>query len=79
MKVIKMKVKEGDSNWELVFKTQNPVQADIVAGNLENDGLHVVTINKRDSSYTMFGFIELYVPEDEYETAIKLISEAQYE
>ena len=79
MKVIKMKAKEGDSNWELVFKTQNPVQADIVAGNLENNGLNVVTINKRDSSYTVFGFIELYVLEDEYETAIKLISEAEYE
>ena len=79
MKVIKMKAKQGDSNWELVFKTQNPMQADIVAGNLENNGLNVVTINKRDSSYTVFGFIELYVLEDEYETAIKLISEAQYE
>ena len=80
MKVIKMKTKnEGDSDWEMVFKTQNPVQADIVAGNLKNDGIEVVVINKRDSSYTVFGFVELYVPEDQSEIAKKLISEAQYE
>ena len=80
MKVIKMKTKkDGDPDWEMVFKTQNPVQADIVAGNLKNDGIEVVVINKRDSSYTMFGFVELYVPEDQSEIAKKLISEAQYE
>jgi len=75
-----MKTDKGDdSNWKSVFKTQNPVQADIVAGNLKNDGIEVVVINKRDSSYTVFGFVELYVPEDQYDLALKLISEAEYE
>ena len=63
----------------MVFKTQKPIQADIIAGNLKNNGIEAVTINKRDSSYTIFGFIEIYVPEADYEEALKLIEEADYE
>ena len=80
MKVIKMNSKgEDHSDWKMVFKTQNPVQADIIAGNLENNGVNVVVINKRDSSYLVFGYIELYVHEDEFDMATKLIEEAQDE
>ena len=78
MKVIKMKNKD-DIQWKKVFMTQKPIQAEIVAGNLENNGITVVTINKRDSSYTAFGWIELMVPEDEYEMAMQLITEAKDE
>jgi hypothetical protein len=73
MKVIKMN-NDDDISWKKVFTTQKPIEADIVAGSLENEGINVVKFNKRDSSYLAFGYIELYVPAPEYDMAVQLIS-----
>jgi len=77
MKVIRMK-HDDEIRWKKVFATQKPIEAEIVSGSLETEGIKVVKFNKRDSSYTMFGDIELYVPEDEYELAMKLIEGIKY-
>jgi hypothetical protein len=74
MKVIKMHNNDFEVKWKKVYTTQKPIEADIVQGSLENDGIRVVQINKRDSSYTVFGEIELYVAEEEYDLAIRVIS-----
>jgi len=78
MKVIKMNTNHDEIKWKKVFTTQKPIEAEIVAGNLESEGIKVVTFNKRDSSYTVFGYIELMVPEDEYERAKELIEGINY-
>jgi putative signal transducing protein len=78
MKVIKMNNSDSDEiKWKKVYTTQNPIDAEIVTGNLESEGIKVVPFNKRDSSYTVFGYIELLVPEDDYDRAMKLISGTQ--
>ena len=40
---------------------------------LEENGINVVLLNKQDSSYLMFGPIELYVHEEEINQAKKLL------
>ena len=41
---------------------------------LEKKGIHSVSINKKDSSYTIFGNIELYVKDTAVERSKKIIS-----
>jgi hypothetical protein len=79
MKVIKLRNTSDNINWKKIYVTSKPIEADIVRGNLESEGITVVNFNKRDSSYTTFGDVELYVPEDEYDIALKLIEGVKYD
>ena len=56
-----------------VYSTNNPNQAIIIKQMLEENGINVVLLNKQDSSYLMFGPIELYVHEEEIIQAKKLL------
>lgn len=62
-----------DSNWALIYTTGNPYTSDLVQGLLEENNIHSVIINKRDSSYH-FGEIELYVKPGDVVSAKRLIS-----
>lgn len=57
----------GDQNegWELIYTTSNPYQAEIIRASLEENNIDCVIINKQDSSYLIFGEIELYVKHDD--------------
>tara|TARA_B100000242_G_C43043254_1_gene486803 strand:+ start:1943 stop:2128 length:186 start_codon:yes stop_codon:yes gene_type:complete len=56
-----------------VYSSNNPNQAIIIKQMLEENGINVVLLNKQDSSYLMFGPIELYVHEEEIIQAKKLL------
>tara|TARA_B100000963_G_C22640451_1_gene680087 strand:+ start:12382 stop:12567 length:186 start_codon:yes stop_codon:yes gene_type:complete len=56
-----------------VYSSNNPNQAIIIKQMLEENGINVVLLNKQDSSYLMFGPIELYVHEKEINQAKKLL------
>lgn len=49
-------------NWFLLYATRNFPEASIIKGMLEENNVPVMIINKQDSSYLVFGDIELYVP-----------------
>jgi len=49
--------------------------AEIAKEVLEDNNIEAVIINKKDSSYTSFGDIELYVKEENKDKAIELIKE----
>ena len=49
-------------NWHLLYSTRNFPEANIIKGMLEENQVPVMLINKQDSSYIIFGEIELYVP-----------------
>ena len=51
---------EFDQN-KLVFRTSELYLAQIIKLKLEEEGVHVILINKMDTSYNNFGQIELYV------------------
>lgn len=61
--------------WKKIFSTPDPYQAEIIAGNLRSEGIEAVVLNKRDSMYTIFGQAEVYVPENNVETAQKFLPE----
>lgn len=58
-----------------LFSTDNPNKAEIIKQMLEENNINVVLLNKQDSSYKMFGFVEVYVEERNVNTAKDLIIE----
>jgi hypothetical protein len=64
------------TKWASVYKTVNKVEAEIIKGNLENEGIPCVVVNKQDSSYMLIlpGMVELHVPESQKEEALKIIN-----
>jgi hypothetical protein len=56
------------NDWVKIYTTTQPVQAQIVLGLLHDNGIVAIELNKRDSSYTVFGNIDIYcMPEQESE------------
>ena len=62
-----------------VLSTNNPNEAAIVKQMLEENNIKVVLLNKQDSSYLMFGLVELYVQEDKLEKTQDLLTEINNE
>jgi hypothetical protein len=58
--------------WICVYKSNNKFDAEVVKGNLESNEIPCVIINKQDSSYMAFGYVELHVPE-EFKTQVEPI------
>ena len=63
------------SDWVLIYETTNPIEAEIILSMLNENGVHAVEMNKRDSSYQTFGNIQLYCPQNVALTAVHLIKE----
>lgn len=51
--------------WQKVFETRDRIKAEILQGKLEARDIQAVIVDKKDSAYQLFGYIELHVP-DEY-------------
>ena len=56
-----------------LLSTDNPNKAEITKQMLEENNINVVMLNKQDSSYLMFGSIELYVDEKQLNQATELL------
>lgn len=59
--------------WTKVFTTDKPYQADIVVEVLEENDIHAVAFNKKDSSYVAFGNAEVYVMDEVVEKAKEIL------
>ncbi len=66
-------------NKELILSTTNEIEAHLVKGALEVEGIEVVLLNKKDASYTNFGDIELYVSNSDLAEAKKFIATHNHE
>lgn len=62
------------SNWQTVFNTTIPHQAEIVKDVLTNQGVSAVVINLQDHAYK-FGRVEVRVNPDGVIKALKIIEE----
>ncbi len=60
-------------NWIKIFSSNNPIEIEIIKQMLEENDLFPVILNRQDSSYNMFGAIDLYVTENEQAIALQLI------
>jgi len=56
-----------------ILSTENPNKAEITKQMLEEHNINVVLLNKQDSSYLMFGLIELYVKNEQLKEATDLL------
>lgn len=63
---------------KLVYRTSQVHLASIMKLKLEEEGIHVILINKMDSSYNNFGQVELFVNQKDVIRA-KYIIEKDYE
>jgi hypothetical protein len=62
-------------SWEKIFSTRVFAEASIIEGVLADNDVPVQLLNKQDSSYPMFGDIQLYVPHDMVVFARQLIDQ----
>jgi hypothetical protein len=61
-----------DIQWVCVFKTNRRFEAEAVKGNLESEEIPCILLNKQDSTYMAFGYVELHVP-IEFKKAAEMI------
>lgn len=66
---------DEDVKWIRIHKTKDPFMAEIIAGSLHNEEIDNVVLNKRDSLYTLFGFMEIYVKEADEQRAQVVINQ----
>ena len=52
-----------EQDWQLVYSAKSAIDAEMVRGMLENNGIEAVVMNKQDSSY-LFGDVEVYVSKE---------------
>ncbi|MDX5320801.1 MAG: DUF2007 domain-containing protein [Bacteroidota bacterium] len=62
-----------EENWILLQSYQNPNEASLVQAMLEENGIQVIALNKRDSAYGLFGVIELYCHLNQAHEALNLM------
>lgn len=55
--------------WVCVFKSSSRFEADAVQGNLLSADIPCVIVNRQDSSYLAFGYVEVHVPENLHSAA----------
>jgi hypothetical protein len=65
------------TDWTLVFTTTKAYMAELAKQMFLNQKIEAVVLNKRDSSYNSFGELEVYVKNDDKETALVLIKELE--
>ncbi len=68
-----------NSKWVCIFKSNNKFEAEIVKGHLEAEGISCVMLNKQDSSYLNFGYVELHVQREMSEQAKQIIANTKSE
>ena len=62
-----------------IFNSANPIEVEIIKQMLDENNITAVILNKQDSSYNMFGSINLYVTEENRTIALQLINEQHNE
>jgi hypothetical protein len=62
-----------EQGWKKIKVYTNAIEAEIVKQMLEESGIPAIVLNKQDSSYLVFGKIELYVNQQDEQEALLLI------
>lgn len=64
--------------WVTVYTTNQFFESELVLGILESENIIVCDLNKKDSSYTNFGNIEIKVPLEQEQQAISILKQHQF-
>lgn len=65
----------ANTKWVCIFKTNRRFEAEAVRGNLESAEIPCILLNKQDSTYMAFGYVELHVPEENKEAAERILAQ----
>ncbi len=63
-----------NQTWICVYKSSSHFDAAAVQGNLESAGIPTVLLNKQDSSYLSFGYVEVHVQAEHEQDAKAIIN-----
>jgi len=72
-KSVEDNMKDSPDRWVKIYASPHTFEADIIVGNLESEGIEAVVVNKKSSSYTVFGEAEVHVHEIDAERALEII------
>ena len=64
-------------NWIKIYTTTDLQHAEIIRAVLINEEIETVVMNKKDTSITAFGEIELYVDEANVDLAMNIIKQQE--
>lgn len=64
-----------ESSWKKIYFSGDQFKVQIAHDLLEENGINSVIINQKDSSYTSFGDIELYIEEQDEEEALRILEQ----
>ena len=64
-----------EKDWIQLFATTDSYKAEMIRQTLADHNINAVVINKQDSSYGLFGQVELYTHQDHQEEAQQIIRE----
>jgi len=64
-----------EKNWVKIYTSVDYYKAEIIKQMLIENHVDAVLINKKDSSYLVFGTIEIWVHQENFSNAIELINQ----
>ena len=65
-------------NWICIYTTNQLNQAEMMKNYLIEENIEAVVMNKKDSAYTVFNDVELYVPSEDENLAAELIKSFKF-
>jgi hypothetical protein len=68
-----------EEGWTLIYTINQLYKAEIATQSLSEKNIQAVAINKKDSSYASFGEDEVYVKNEDTETARQIIKDLNLE
>jgi hypothetical protein len=64
-----------EKDWKKIYFSGDEFKVLIARDLLEENGINAVIMNQKDSSYTSFGDIELYIEEEDEKEALRILDQ----
>lgn len=66
-----------EESWSKAFQSEQMIKAEVARELLDQAGIAAVIVNRKDSSYPIFGMCEVHVPTHELEQALTVLANAE--
>ncbi len=64
-----------EKNWKKIYFSGDEFKVLIARDLLAENGINAVVMNQKDSSYTTFGDVELYIEEQDEKEALQILDQ----
>ena len=68
-----------EQHWINIYSSTEPVEVEILKHVFLENNIYAINLNRQDSSYLMFGTIDLYIKSHNQKKALQLIEKHQNE